>query len=128
MDKEQVREAIEQLVESDHDRLQAATRMRDFQDANEPPSVPGEFESLEAFLEFHGRGQEYGDQARSLEDERADAQQRHKEASIALSRVLPTNVRLHYTYEGGREELKGRRYDIMNASTGGQGEIRIAPG
>jgi hypothetical protein len=36
MDKEQVHETINQLVESHYDQLQATTRLRDFQDANEP--------------------------------------------------------------------------------------------
>jgi len=125
MDKQQVRETIEQLVESQHDQRQAQTRLRNFQDASENPLVPSEFESLEAFLDFYGRTQEHEDSLESLNTEYTNATEQCDQARVALSRVLPANVLLHYTYEGGREELKGRQYDIMNASAAGQGQIRI---
>src|SRR5215203_4170801 len=125
MDKEQVRENIEQLVESQYDRLQAQTRLRKFQDASTPPLAPSEFESLEAFLDFYGRTQEHEDSLESINTEYTNATEHYDQARVALSRVLPANVLLHYTYEGGREELKGRQYDIMNASAAGQGQIRI---
>jgi hypothetical protein len=48
MDREQVRETVNQLVESEHDQRAATTLLRDFQDTNEPPLAPDEFESLEA--------------------------------------------------------------------------------
>ena len=54
MDREQVRETVNQLVESEHDQRAATTLLRDFQDANEPPLAPNEFEGLEAFLDFYG--------------------------------------------------------------------------
>jgi hypothetical protein len=37
MDKEQVHETINQLVESHYDQRQVQTRLRHFQDASEPP-------------------------------------------------------------------------------------------
>jgi hypothetical protein len=36
MDKGEVRKTIEQLVESQYDRLQAQTRLREYQDASTP--------------------------------------------------------------------------------------------
>ena len=125
MDKQQVRETIEQLVESQHDQRQAQTRLRNFQDASENPLVPSEFESLEAFLDFYGRTQEHEDSLESLNTEYTNATEHYDQARAALSWVLPTNVLLRYTYEGGREELKGQQYDIMNASGAGRGQIRI---
>src|SRR5688572_28946455 len=98
MDKEQVRETIEQLVESQYDRLQAQTRLRKFQDARTPPLAPSEFESLEAFLEFHGPQHEYEEQMRSLKTEQENVTKQYDQARAALSRVLPTNSLLHYTY------------------------------
>jgi hypothetical protein len=125
MDKEQVRENIEQLVESQYDRLQAQTRLRKFQDARTPPLAPSEFESLEAFLDFYGRTQDQEDSLESLNTEYTSATEQYDQARIALSRALPTNVPLYYTYEGGREELKDQQYEIMNMSSPGEGQIRI---
>jgi hypothetical protein len=125
MDKEQVRETIEQLVESQYDRLQAQTRLRKFQDARTPPLAPSEFESLEAFLDFYGRTQDQGDSLESLNTEYTNATEQYDQARAALSRALPTNVPLYYTYEGGREELKDQQYEIMNMSSPGEGQIRI---
>jgi hypothetical protein len=126
MDKEQVRETIEQLVESQYDRLQAQTRLRNLQDAHYSPLAPSEFESLEAFLEFHGPQHEYEEQMRSLKTEQENVTKQYDQARAALSRVLPTNALLHYTYEGDREELKDQQYDIVNVASPGGGQIRIA--
>ena len=125
MDKEQVRETIEQLVESQYDRLQAQSRLRKFQDARTPPLAPSEFESLEAFLDFYGRTQDQEDSLESLNTEYTNATEQYDQARAALSRALPTNVPLYYTYEGGREELKGQQYEIVNMSSPGEGQIRI---
>ena len=125
MDKEQVRETIEQLVESQYDRLQAQARLRKFQDARTPPLAPSEFESLEAFLDFYGRTQDQEDSLESLNTEYTNATEQYDQARAALSRVLPTNALLHYTYEGNREELKDQQYEIMNMSSPGEGQIRI---
>jgi hypothetical protein len=126
MDKEQVRETIEQLVESEYDRLQAQTRLREFQDASTPPLAPSEFESLDAFLDFYGRTQDHEHSLESLNTDYTNATEQYDQAREALSWVLPTNALLHYTYEGDREELKDQQYDIMNVSSAGQGQIRIA--
>ena len=128
MDKEQVRETIEQLVESQYDRLQAQSRLRKFQDARTPPLAPSEFESLEAFLDFYGRTQDQEDSLESLNTEYTNATEQYDQARAALSRALPTNVPLYYTYEGGREELKGQQYEIVNMSSPGEGQIRITHG
>jgi hypothetical protein len=89
MDRERVRETVNQLVESQHDQRQATTRLRDYQNANEPPLAPDEFESLEAFLDFYGGQQDYENRVQSLESEQTNAKQRYDEARGALSQVLP---------------------------------------
>jgi len=127
MDKAQVRKTVEQLVESSYDQRQATTLLRDFQDANEPPLAPNEFEGLETFLDFYGRQQDYEHRTMSLESEHTNAKQQYDQARMALSQALPRNALLHYTYEGNREELKGQQYDIVNVSALGKGQIRIMP-
>ena len=127
MDREQVHQTINKLVESHYDQRQAQTRLRNFQDASESPLVPSKFESLEAFLDFYGRKQGREDSIESLNTEYISATEQYDQARIALSRVLPTNVPLYYTYEGDREELKDQQYEIMNVSSPGQGQIRLAP-
>jgi len=127
MDKEQVRETIEQLVESEYDRLQAQTRLREFQDASTPSLAPSEFESLDAFLDFYGRTQDHEHSLESLNTGYTNATEQYDQAREALSRVLPMNALLHYTYEGSREELKDQQYDITNLGPPGRGQIQIAP-
>jgi hypothetical protein len=127
MDKDQVRKTVEQLVESHYDQRQVQTRLRNLQDASEPPLAPSKFESLEAFLNFYGRKQGHENSIESLNTEYTSATEQYDQARIALSRALPTNVPLYYTYEGGREELKGQQYEIVNMSSPGEGQIRIAP-
>jgi hypothetical protein len=127
MDKEQVHETINQLMESHYDQRQVQTRLRSFQDTSEPPLAPSEFESLEAFLDFYGRQQGHEDSIESLKTEYTSATEQYDQARLALSWVLPMNVPLYYTYEGEREELKDQQYDIVNMSSPGQGQIRVAP-
>jgi hypothetical protein len=127
MDRKQVHETINRLVESEHDQRQADHRLRTFQDANEPPLAPNEFETVEAFLDFYGGQQDYENRVQSLKTEHADAKQQYDQARMALSQALPRNALLHYTYEGNREELKGQQYDIENVSGRGRGQIRVMP-
>ena len=128
MDKEQVHKTVNKLVESHYDQRQAQTRLRNFQDASESPLVPSKFETLEAFLDFYSRKQGREDSIESLNTEYTSATAQYDQARIALSRVLPTNVPLYYTYEGSREELKGQQYEIVNMSSPGEGQIRITHG
>ena len=127
MDKEQVRETIEQLVESEYDRLQAQTRLWQFQDASTPSLAPSEFESLDAFLEFYGRTQDHVHSLESLNTDYTNATEQYDQAREALSRVLPMNALLHYTSEGDREELKDQQYEIVNLGPPGRGQIQVAP-
>ena len=128
MDREQVHQTVNQLVESHYDQRQVQTSLRNFQDASESPLVPSKFESLEAFLDFYGRNQGHEDSIESLNTEYTSATEQYDQARMALSRALPTNVPLYYTYEGGREELKGQQYEIVNMSSPGEGQIRITHG
>ena len=127
MDKEQVHETINKLVESHYDQRQIQTRLHNLQDASEPPLAPSKFESLEAFLDFYGRKQGHEDSIESLNTEYTSATEQYDQARLALSWVLPMNVPLYYTYEGDREVLKDQQYEIMNVSSAGQGQIVIAP-
>ena len=127
MDREQVHQTINKLVESHYDQRQAQTRLRNFQDASESPLVPSKFETLEAFLDFYGRKQGREDSIENLNTEYTSATELYDQARVALSWVLPMNVPLYYTYEGDREELKDQQYEIMNVSSPGQGQIRLAP-
>ena len=120
-------ETINQLVESHYDQRQAQTRLRTFQDASTPPLAPSEFESLEGFLDFYGLTQDHEHSLESLNTDYTNATEQYDQAREALSRVLPTNALLHYTYEGDREELKDQQYDIVNVSRRGRGQIKIMP-
>jgi hypothetical protein len=126
VDKRQVHETINKLVEARYDQRSTQTRLREFQEANEPrPLPPSEFSSLQEFLDFYGRHRDYQNTINNLDTEHNDAMRRYDEAKVALSRVLPQNVPLYYTYEGERQELSGWQFSIVNIGAAGQGQINI---
>jgi hypothetical protein len=119
MDTTELRDTVNQLVEAEFDQEATQARLDRFKESNDLPRAPSEFNSLQAFLDFHDRRQQYVGELSNLEAERAAAKDRYDQAVSKLKRVLPTNVPLHYTYEGPRQELEGVRYTIINRGIGG---------
>ena len=124
VDTTELRDTVNQLVEAQLDQETTQARLDRFKESNHPPRAPSEFNSLQAFLDFHDRKQLYEGEISSLETGRAAAKDRYDQAVSKLKRVLPTNVPLHYTYEGSRQEFEGLRYTIVNRGLGG-GESQI---
>ena len=114
MDREQVHETINQLVEAYHDEPQARERLTHFTTTNERPIRPNQFPNLVAFLNFHDERQRYNDTLQSLHNEVAFLDAAHKDAEQKLIGILPENTPLHYDYEGNRQELAGQRFTIVN--------------
>jgi hypothetical protein len=120
LSRAQVHEFINQLVEAAFEQEDAASRLRHFRESNDPPPrAPSEFNSLEAFLDFHDQRNRYNEGIRNLEAERDAARERYDHAQHTLRGVLPTNTSLRFTYEGRRQELEGVRYTIINRGIGG---------
>jgi hypothetical protein len=119
VDTTELRDTVNQLVEAQLDQETTQARLDRFKESNHPPRAPSEFNSLQAFLDFHDRKQLYEGEISSLETGRAAAKDRYDQAVSKLKRVMPTNVPLHYTYEGQRQELEGVRYTIVNRGLGG---------
>jgi hypothetical protein len=122
LSRAQVHEFINQLVEAAFEQEDAASRLRHFRESNDPPPrrrAPSEFNSLEAFLDFHDQRNRYNEGIRNLEAERDAARERYDQAQRTLRAVLPTNTSLRFTYEGPRQELEGVRYTIINRGIGG---------
>ncbi len=120
MDTTELRDTVNQLVEAQLDQEITQARLDRFKESNHPPEAPSEFNSLQAFLDFHVHKQRYEGEISSLEAGRAAAKDRYDQAVSKLERVMPTNVPLHYTYEGPRQELEGVRYTITNRRLGGR--------
>jgi hypothetical protein len=118
---------IRELVEMDHEQRAAQERLREFQDTNNPPLVPDQFNSLGDFLNFHSRGQNYEKTIRRFHAEHDQAEQLYNEASRELSKFLPPHVPLRYAYDGDHEELEGLQFTIENMDQLGTGQIRISP-
>jgi hypothetical protein len=128
MDREQVHETINQLVETYHDRHEARGRLTRFPTSNQLPREPAEFLNLPAFLAFHEERRRYEDRLQSLRTEVENLDIAHREAERQLRVILPPNVPLYYDYAGTRQELAGMRFMIVNQSLSrGHSTIIISP-
>ena len=114
MDRDQVHETINQLVEAYHDEPQARERLTHFTATNERPIKPDQFPNLVTFLNFHDERRTYDDTLQSLRIEVENLTTAHKVAELALLGILPENTPLHYDYIGNRQELAGQRFTIVN--------------
>jgi hypothetical protein len=114
MDKQQVRNTLNQLVEADHDRRAKQMELDRYTQSHEPPRAPSEFENLDAFVDYQEKRQEYHDRLQSLQTALDGANKAYKEAEDTLGRVLPDNVPLRYDYAGQHPELQGVRFTVTN--------------
>lgn len=114
MDRQQVHETINRLVETYHDLLQAQERLARFSALNEPPRKPAVFPDLPAFLDFHEERRRYEDRLQSFRIEVEVLDEAHKEAERTLQDILPENVPLSYDYEGEHQELVGMWFRLVN--------------
>jgi hypothetical protein len=115
MDREQVRDLVNQLVESEFDYSEAQKRLDRFEQTNDPPPrASSEFATLEAFLDFHEAKSRHEGELQILMTQRDEAKALYDLSKDALRVALPENTPLHYDYEGNRQELAGVRFTITN--------------
>ncbi len=127
MDTTELRNTVNQLVEAEFDQETTQASLDHFKASNDLPRAPSEFNSLQAFLDFHDRREQYVGELSNLEAERAAAKDRYDQAVSKLERVMPTNVPVRYTYEGPRQDLEGVRYTITNRGLGdGASQIEVS--
>ena len=127
MDEREIRGTINQLVEAWVDRDAAQERLADFTKSNDPPPLPGAFDSFQSFLDFYGSQQDYKDELRNLKRELAACNEAYEQAARELQEILPVRVPLHYTYQGERQDLEGIECHIVNNLLGtGHKEIDIS--
>ena len=109
-----VKHTLEQLVEADRDRYDAARAISDYQAKVTEPAPPSVFEDLDALLNFYLRRQEYYHGLQQRQDAQRVAADAYEHAAERLSRILPQSSRLNYTYQGPREDLRGTKCAIEN--------------
>jgi hypothetical protein len=127
VDESEIRKTINQLVEAWVDRDAAQERLADFTKSNDPPPLPGAFDSFQSFLDFYSSQQDYKDELRNLKGELAACNKAYEQTSLGLQEILPVKVPLHYTYEGERQDLEGTECHILNNLLGsGHKEIDIS--
>jgi hypothetical protein len=127
VDEREIRETINQLVEAWVDLEAAQERLADFTKSNDPPPLPGAFDSFQSFLDFYGSQQDYKDELKNLKGKLATCNKAYEQASLGLQEILPVRVPLHYTYEGERQDLEGTECHIVNNLLGsGHKEIDIS--
>jgi hypothetical protein len=127
VDERELRETINQLVEAWVSLDAAQERLADFTKSNDPPPLPGAFDSFQSFLDFYGSQQDYKDELKSLKGELAVCYEAYEQASSGLQEILPVSVPLHYTYQGERQDLEGTEYHIVNNLLGsGHKQINIS--
>ena len=127
MDEREIRRTINQLVEAWVSLDAAQERLADFTKSNDPPPLPGAFDSFQSFLDFHGSQQDYMDGLKTLKRELASCNEAYEQASSGLQEILPVGVPLHYTYQGERQDLEGTECHIVNNVLGsGHKQINIS--
>jgi hypothetical protein len=127
VDEREIRKTINQLVEAWVDRDAAQERLADFTKSNDPPPLPGAFDSFQAFLDFYSSQQDYKHELSNLKGELAACTKAYEQASLGLQEILPVTVPLHYTYEGERQDLEGTECHIVNNLLGsGRKQIDIS--
>ena len=114
MDKQRLREIINQLVESEKDLREVDTRRNEFEQTRLPPRPPNEFENLQAFVDFYEEKQGFEDEKQRFQAELEVATERHTQAENVLMGILPDNVTLTYDYVGERQEFQGVQFKITN--------------
>ena len=123
----EIRETINQLVEAWVDRDAAQERLADFTKSNDPPPLPGAFDSFQSFLDFYGSQQDYKNELKNLKGELTACHKAYEQASSGLQEILPVRVPLHYTYQGERQDLEGTECHIVNNVLGsGHKQINIS--
>ena len=118
MHEARAREVVYELVEAKLDEETMRERLANFNASNEPPRVPSEFSTLQAFLDYYRRKRRYDDELRRLVRQLARAEQAYERAEEALAGVLPENTPLRFVYGGRREELDGTEFRIENRRMG----------
>jgi hypothetical protein len=121
MDKQEMRETFNTLLEAWRDQRAARGELRDFEASNPPLQPPRAFQSLQEFLEYHEDRQDYEDRLTHFNDRIIAARAQYAAAASKIRKILPERVPLRYTYQGGREELEDTECTILNA----QGHVRI---
>jgi hypothetical protein len=114
MDREQVHETINRLLEAELDSREPVEHLGRFRQTHDSPPKPDEFENLAAFLNFYEAKRRYEAERQSLKNQREEAKESYKQAERTLRSILPENTPLHYDYEGNRQELAGQRFTLVN--------------
>lgn len=110
-----LKHTLEQLVEADRDRSDAAKAISDYQAKVTEPASPSVFEDLDALLNFYLRRQEeYYHGLQQRQDAQRVAADAYDNSAERLSRILPQSSRLNYTCQGPREDLRGTTFAIEN--------------
>jgi hypothetical protein len=118
VDKQEIRDTVNQLVEAWHDQDEAREQLDNYRVSHSPPKPPSQFEGLRDLFEFDELKRSYQGALTNYQNQLEAAQKAYAEAGEKLREVLPENVGLAYTYQGKRGYLDGERYLIVNTEGG----------
>jgi hypothetical protein len=107
-----LRRILVQLIEAREDQNDAEGRLHEYRAAHTPPERPGEFESVDALLDYHHRRQSYENPLRQHERALKRAKKEYADVAYQLRLFLADGVPLRYAYEGERSGLIGTEYVI----------------
>jgi hypothetical protein len=114
MNKQEIRDTVNQLIEAWHDEDEARQQLDNYKVSHSPPKPPSQFEGLRDLFEFDELRRSYQGGLTNHQNQLEAAQKAYEEAGDKLGEVLPAGAGLHYTYQGERGKLEGRRYVILN--------------
>jgi hypothetical protein len=117
MDKQEIRNTVNQLVEAWHDQAEAQRQLEIYRASHLPPEPPNQFEGLKDLYEFDELKRSYQGALTNHQNQLEAAQIAYAKAAEKLQEVLPEGVGLQYTYQGERGNLDGGRYLIMTTQS-----------
>lgn len=120
-DKVEIRTALNKLVEWRHALNRDREAYNNFIASNRPPEPPEQFESFQDLIDYHRRKMAFVATRTRHESTLATGEAEYEKAASVLREVLPEDVVLHYTYEGGHQAYEGTEYQIVHR----QGEVMI---
>ena len=114
MDKQEIRDTVNRLVEAWHDQEVAEQQLDIYKASHPTPKPPDQFDGLEELYAFEEKKRSHQAGLSEHQNQLKAAQKAYREAGNKLRWVLPENVGLQYTYQGARRNLEGGRYLLVN--------------
>jgi hypothetical protein len=104
---EEIPGALARLLEAQHDLDEADRQLEEYRRANPPPSARREL-SVDILQDYHRDRMNYEAGLEAAQGKLEASRERYEASLTEVRLFLPERRRLHYEYQGERENLAGR--------------------